>query len=254
MRDITLMVRRSLSGALRQPAALIPNIVISVFFLFVYNAGLSSVSKLPGFQGTYLGFILPVAIVSAAVGGAGYAGQAIIRDIGTGYFTKLLLTPTSRLALVVGPIISGAILLVSQVVLIIVVALVMGLKSAAGLLGLVIVVVYAFFWGMAFAGYAVWIALRTKNAAAAQAGTLAFFPLIFLSATFVPLDYITVNWLKVVATINPTTYVFAAMRSLLNVGWEPKVLATGFAVVLATATVTGFAALSQARKATQLTK
>jgi hypothetical protein len=25
-----------------------------VFFLFVYNSGLSSVAKLPGFQGTYL--------------------------------------------------------------------------------------------------------------------------------------------------------------------------------------------------------
>jgi ABC-2 type transport system permease protein len=248
------MVRRSLVGALRQPAALIPNIVISVFFLFVYNAGLSSVSQLPGFQGTYLGFILPVAIVSAAVGGAGYSGQAIIRDLGTGYFTKLLLTPASRLAIVIGPMIAGAILLVSQVVLIIAVALIMGLEPASGVFGLALVIVFAFLWGMVFAGYSVWIALKTKNAAAAQAGTLAFFPLIFLSATFVPLEYITVEWLKVVATVNPTTYVFAAMRSLLNVGWEPTVLAVGFAVVLATASVTGFAAMSQARKATQLTK
>jgi ABC-2 type transport system permease protein len=250
VKDIVLMIRRSLVGALRQPAALIPNIVISVFFLFVYNAGLSSVAKLPGFEGSYLGFILPVAIVSAAVGGAGYAGQAIIRDLGTGYFTKLLLTPVSRIAIVLGPMISGAILLVSQVLLIIALALLMGLKSASGFLGLVLVVVYAFIWGMAFAGYAVWIALRTKNAAAAQAGTLAFFPLIFLSATFVPLAYIQVKWLKVVATVNPTTYVFASMRSLLNVGWEPKVLLVGFAVVLATATLTGLLALGQARKAT----
>ena len=60
MNDILLLIGRSLRNALRQPATIIPNIAISVFFLFVYNSGLSSVAQLPGFQGTYLGFILPV--------------------------------------------------------------------------------------------------------------------------------------------------------------------------------------------------
>ena len=90
---------------------------------------------------------------------------------------------------------------------------------------------------MAFAGYAVFIALRTKNAAATQAATFAFFPLIFLSTTFVPMEYITAGWLKVAATINPTTYVFAAMRSLLNDGWQAGPLLVGFAVVGAFASV-----------------
>ena len=89
MNDIFILIGRSIRNALRQPAAILPNIGISVFFLFVYNAGLSSVAKLPGFQGSYLGFILPVSIVSAAVGGAGLAGQSLIKDIDNGYFTKL---------------------------------------------------------------------------------------------------------------------------------------------------------------------
>ena len=96
MNDILILIGRSIRNALRQPATIIPNIAISVFFLFVYNAGLSSVASLPGFQGSYLAFILPVAIVSAAIGGATLAGEALIRDISSGYFTKLLLTPTSR--------------------------------------------------------------------------------------------------------------------------------------------------------------
>ncbi|RPI32322.1 MAG: ABC transporter, partial [Actinomycetota bacterium] len=99
MTDVFLLVRRSLTGTLRVPAAIIPSIAISVFFLFVYNSGLSSVAGLSGFQGSYLGFILPVSIVSAAVSGAGIAGQALIRDIEAGYFTKVLLTPASRLAI-----------------------------------------------------------------------------------------------------------------------------------------------------------
>jgi ABC-2 type transport system permease protein len=253
MNDVLLMVRRSLVVARRVPAAIIPNIAISVFFLFVYNSGLSSVGRLPGFKGTYLGFILPVAIISAAVGGAGSAGQALVKDIESGYFTKLLLTPTKRLALVWGPMVSGAVILVGQVVLILVLALLLGLRSASGLLGLVVVLGYAFLWGMAFAGYAVFFALRTKNAAAAQAATLAFFPLIFLSTTFVPKQYITATWLRWAATVNPTTYVFDAMRSLLNEGWRPRPLLIGLGVTLAFATLTGVLALWQARKATQLT-
>jgi ABC-2 type transport system permease protein len=254
MNDFVILIGRSLRNALRQPAIIIPNIAISVFFLFVYNSGLNSVAQLPGFVGTYLGFILPVSIVSAAVGGAGLAGQTLIKDIDNGYFTKLLLTPTRRLAVIWGPMVASAIILTAQVVLVMLLALAMGLRVVTGPVGFLLVVVLAFLWGMAFAGYAAFMALRTKNAAAAQAATFAFFPLLFLSTTFVPAEYITSTWLKWAAKVNPTTYVFDAMRSLLIYGWQAKPLLVGLAVVLGFATLTGGLALRAARKATQLTK
>ena len=80
MTDVLLLVHRSLRNTLRTPAAVIPNIAISVFFLFVFNAGLSSVAGLPGFKGSYLAFIIPVSIVSGSVGGAGTAGQEACRS------------------------------------------------------------------------------------------------------------------------------------------------------------------------------
>jgi ABC-2 type transport system permease protein len=252
MTDVVLLIVRSLRGSLRTPAALIPNIAISVFFLFVFNSGLSSVAGLPGFKGSYLAFIIPVSIVSASVGGAGTAGQALIRDIESGYFTKLLLTPTSRLALVWGPMVAGAVLLVGQVILILVLGMALGLRAAAGPAGLILVLLFAFFWGMAFAGYAVFVALKTKSGAAAEAATFAFFPLIFLSTTFVPRQYISAAWLRWVATVNPTTYIYDAMRSLLIDGWQLTPLLTGLAVMLGFATLTGMLALRQARRATQL--
>jgi len=250
--DIVLLVWRSLRNDLRTPAAVIPNIAISVFFLFVFNAGLSSIAELPGFKGSYLAFIIPVSIVSASVGGAGASGQALVRDIESGYFTKLLLTPASRLALIWGPMIAGAVILVGQVVLILALGLALGLRAAAGPAGLILVVVFAFLWGMAFAGYAVFVALKTKNGAAAEAATFAFFPLIFLSTTFVPKEYITATWLRWMATINPTTYIYDAMRSLLIDGWKARPLLIGLGVILAFATLTGVLALRQARRTTRL--
>jgi len=250
--DVLLLVVRSLRNNLRVPAALIPNVAISVFFLFVFNAGLSSVANLPGFKGSYLAFIIPVSIVSASVGGAGGAGQLLVRDIESGYFTKLLLTRSSRLALVWGPMIAGAVLLVGQVIIILLLGLALGLDSATGVAGMLVVLFYAFLWGMAFAGYAVAVALKTRNAAAAEAATFAFFPLIFLSTTFVPKEYIEAEWLKWAATANPTTYIYDAMRSVLIDGWEARPLLIGLGVVLAFATLTGVLALRQARRATQL--
>jgi ABC-2 type transport system permease protein len=99
----------------------------------------------------------------------------------------------------------------------------------------------------------VWFALRTRSGAATQAATLVFFPLIFLSSTFVPEQYITAEWLKVATKINPTTYVFDAMRAVLIEGWVASTILVGLAVMLASASLTGGLALWQARRSTKLT-
>lgn len=248
---VLLLTYRSLLTTVRVPAAFIPSLAISVFFLFVYNGALGKVSQLPGFGGgNYLGFILPVAIVSAAVSGAGGAGQALVRDLETGYFSKLLLTPVSRAALVLGPILSGAIQLGVQVVIILILAFVMGLHVAAGFGGVLVVLGLALLWGIAFAGYAVGVALRTRNGQAAQAATFIFFPLIFLSTTFVPLDLISAGWLKVAAAINPTTYVLEGMRAVLLDGWQAAPILKGVAAAAIFALVTAVFATLSARRAT----
>lgn len=93
--------------------------------------------------------------------------------------------------------------------------------------------------GLAFAGYSVGVALKTRNAQAAQAGTLLFFPLIFLSTTFVPKDLIEAEWLKIAATINPTTYIMEGMRSVLtrseidwSVYWQGLIVAAVLSIAM----------------------
>lgn len=252
MTDIYLLTVRTIKYYLRNPAETLPGIAISVFFLLVYNAGLSGVSNLPGFEGSYLAFILPVAIISAAINGAGLAGQALVRDIQTGYYTKLLLSPAKRLAIIWGAMIAGAIVLLVEAFLILFLAIAMGLSSRTGIGGYAVIILLTFVWGMAFSGFSVFVALKTRSANATQASTFVFFPLIFLSTTFVPKAFITSHWLKIAATVNPTTYAFDAMRSLLINGWELKPLVLGFGILLAFSTVTGVLSLIQARRSTRL--
>lgn len=227
-----LFTKRSLVTTIRNPFSFIPNLIISVFFLLVYTSGLSSVASLPQFEGSdYLNFILPVSIVSGAVGGAGGTGQALVRDIESGYFARLLLTPATRTAIVLGPMIAGMLQLLVQTLLIFVVAFLLGLTIPVGAIGFFFTVLLAIGFGLGFAGYSVGVALKTRNAQAAQAGTLLFFPLIFLSTTFVPKELIEAEWLKVAATFNPTTYIFEGMRAVLT---QPEIdwgaLSAGLAV------------------------
>ncbi|MDG5471686.1 ABC transporter permease [Jeotgalibacillus sp. ET6] len=231
--DTLVMTKRSLVTTLRNPLIFVPNLAISMFFLFVYEAGLSGIADLPAFEGAnYLAFILPVSIVSAAIGGAGGAGQALVKDLDNGFFSRLLITPASRLAIVLGPIIAGMMQLVVQAGLIIAVGFFLGLEVAGGALGVLVVLLLTLGWGLAFAGYSVGVALRAKNAQSAQAGTFIFFPLIFLSTTFVPYELIEAQWLKVAATINPVTYLFEAMRTVLIDGFsEPWPIILGFIVI-----------------------
>jgi ABC-2 type transport system permease protein len=250
LKDTFHLTQRAVLVTLRNPFVFVPNLVISLFFLLVYQAGLSGIANLPQFAGaSYLAFILPVSIVSGAIGGAGGAGQALVRDIENGYFSRLLLTPVSRLAIVLGPILAGMLQLLVQTALIVGVALLMGLTVAAGWGGVWIVLLLAAGFGLAFAGYSVGFALRTKDAQASQAGTLIFFPLIFLSTTFVPYELIESQWLKTVALINPTTYVFEGMRSVLIDGWQWVPLLQAFLAIVIIGVLTIAFATVNAKKA-----
>lgn len=223
--QLFLVTRRTLVTIFRTPSALLPPIAISVFFLVIYNSTLGTASGFIPNLGTnsYLGFILPLSIVSSSLSGASVAAQNMVRDIETGYFDKLLLTPISRAALLLGPILAGALILGLQAHIVILVALLMGLKSATGIAGLYAAIGLAVLLGTGFAGFTVSAALGSGSAAATQGAGFIFFPLTFLAPTFVPLELLG-GWLKTAASINPITYVLEAMRSILNQGWDGAVI------------------------------
>jgi ABC-2 type transport system permease protein len=231
--QVALITWRNLLTIFRTPQAILPPLVISIFFLVIYESTLGGAAGfLPGLSGnSYLGFILPLSIVSSALSGSSIAAQNLVRDIESGYFDKLILTPVSRTALLLGPILAGAFILGLQATIVIIVALFMGLESATGLAGLVTIVGLAVLLGVGFAGFSVSAALGSGNAAVTQAASFLFFPLTFLTASFVPLELLS-GWLKVAATLNPITYVLEAMRSLLLVGWNTSALMQGIAACL----------------------
>jgi len=74
-------------------------------------------------------------------------------------------------------------------------------------------------------------ALGSGSAAATQGASFLFFPLTFLTASFVPLDLLS-GWLRTAAQLNPITYVLEAMRAILNTGWDRALVWQGIAACL----------------------
>jgi ABC-2 type transport system permease protein len=236
--NVFLLVVRSLTTITRTPEALLPPLAISIFFLVIYQSTLGKASSfIPGIAGSYLGFILPLSIVSGSLSGSGIAAQNLVRDIERGYFDKLLLTPVRRTALLLAPIIAGAVILGVQSAIVVAVGLLLGLKPATGFLGLLVVIGLSILLGIGFAGFTVSAALGSGSAAATQGASFLFFPLTFLAPTFVPLALLS-GWLAVVAKLNPITYVMEAMRSLLNTGWDARAIGISIIACLVLAAAT----------------
>ena len=88
------------------------------------------------------------------------------------------------------------------------------MRFHAGVLGIVVFVVLSGIWGLVFTGLPYAIALKTGNPGAVNASFILFFPITFLSTTFVPKPFLQ-GWLGTVANYNPMTYILQGLRSLI---------------------------------------
>jgi ABC-2 type transport system permease protein len=217
--QLRVLTARSLRRTLRNPAATLPNGFVSAFLLFVYNGLLGSSEQVQSLTGgNYVNFVLPVAVLSASLSAAN-AGLSLVDDLEAGYFSRQLAMPLSRLAIVAAPMLVGAVQAAAQGAIIVLLGLLLGADPQAGAAGLLVVVAFAFLWGLGFGGYSVAVGLRTGNAEAAFAASFLLFPLIFLGPTFLPEDQLQ-GWIKAIAQVNPAAYVLEGMRSVLIDGWR----------------------------------
>jgi ABC-2 type transport system permease protein len=228
--DTYYLTIRSLRETLRQPAVEVSNIFIPMFFFAVTVGAIGGVASRAFGIGNYTGFQMPVAVLQAVAGAAGSAGLGLTMDIERGYFDKLLLTPSPRLALVLGRLLADGTRTMTLAVLIGIVGIIFGSGFATGPLGFVVLMLGAGAFGLAYSGVGVAIALKTGSPQAAQLGFLLFFPLLFLSPAFAPKDFYA-GWLKFLATINPVTYILQGMRDLVLNGWDLGSLAAAFASI-----------------------
>ncbi len=243
LRDVLSVAERALRSIPRDVEGVIPALVIPVFF-FVVNVGALQDQTERFMEVDYKAFQLPVAILFAVTGIS--RAITVVTDIQSGYFDKLSLTPVNRLGMLIGFTVADFALVVALTVPVIILGLAVGVRFESGPVGLLVFVLMGGAWGLAFAGLPYAIALKTGNPVAVNSSFLLFFPFMFLTTVFVPMEALT-GWLATVAVYNPVTYLLDGLRSLITVGWDSEALLKGFGAIAAVAAVSYTLALMALR-------
>lgn len=218
--DLIVVAGRALRQIPRDPESMIPALIVPVFF-FTVNLGLLQKVTRQAAGIDLKAFLLPVAIVFAVTGIS--RASSLVIDIQGGYFDRLCVTPVRRLALLLGLMVADFTLVVALTIPVLIVGFAFGVNFVTGVAGLVVFVLIAALWGLVFTGFPYAIALKTGNPAAVNSSFVLFFPLAFLTTTFVPRQALS-GWLSTIATYNPVTYLLAGLRSLTSAGWDGSAL------------------------------
>jgi ABC-2 type transport system permease protein len=100
-----------------------------------------------------------------------------------------------------------------------VIGLALGVSIASGIFGVLVIFLLAALFGIAWSGISLFVALNTKNAETTlSVGLLTTFPLLFLSASVMPIGLLP-SWVQQVAQVNPFTYIAEAFQSLIINGF-----------------------------------
>ena len=229
---------RSITRTARQPASAIPPILFPVSLMLVNAAGLDASTRLPGFPtDSFLAFALAVPFIQGALFSTMNAGTDLARDIQTGFLNRLSLTSMRGSALLAGQIGGVVALGLVQAVIYLIVGLVAGVDFASGALGVLVLLAFAALVSVGFGALGAYLALRTGSGETIQGLFPMLFVFLFLSSMNAPRDLIAVEWFRLVATLNPVSYLIECVRSLIITGWDGQALALGFGVAAALAVI-----------------
>jgi ABC-2 type transport system permease protein len=216
----------------RDPSELIMRAVQPALWLLVFGQAFGRLRAVPTGGVPYLAFLTPGILAQSVTFISIFYGIAIIWERDMGILQKYLATPMRRSALVLGKQLGASTRAISQAVVILVLSWLVGVRLHVGwnVIAVLILVILgaAFFAGMSM----VLAALLKTRERMMGIGQVITMPLFFSSNALYPIS-IMPAWLKVVATINPMTYLVDGLRGLL--------LGTGTHAVWADALILAFA-------------
>jgi ABC-2 type transport system permease protein len=212
------MAKMEVIKLLHDPTELITRAVQPILWLGIFGEALSKVRAIPTGNYTYLQFITPGILTQSVVFVAIFYGLSVIWERDTGILQKILVTPTPRLALVWGKMISAGVRGLAQAVIIFLFAIILQINLNLNILSVLGVVLIVMLGAAFFTGLSMIIASIVKTRERFMGiGQVITLPLFFASNAIYPIS-IMPEWLQVVAKANPLSYMVDGLRALLVSG------------------------------------
>ena len=247
--DTESLFQRGLTKMIRNPTLLVTYLVEPIAFLVLFSQMFTKLGEfLPSTAGGYVAYLTPGILVFCALIASPQGGVSIVNDINSGFLSKILLTQSSRAAILLGRLLTDVSLSVGEAVITIITAMAMGVTISTGLPGVLLIFLTVAFFEMALSGLflAIGIATRKTETLSAVSGFL-YLPLIFLSTAMFPTSFLP-GWAQTASNYNPVTYIADVARELVSGGLNLNTLVEGYALTGVIALVTFAATLYQFRK------
>jgi ABC-2 type transport system permease protein len=232
LRCTLAVVQMELWKLRHDPMELLTRAIQPVLWLVVFGEAMSRLRAIPTGKLTYLTFMTPGILAQSLMFVSIFYGLSIIWDRDAGILQKFLVLPVPRTAFVTGRSLGAGVRSLSQAVIVLVLALLLGVRLRWGLWNLVGSLLAVLLGAAIFSTLSMLIAVKTRERFMGI-GQVITMPLFFASNAIYPLA-IMPSWLRYVSTFNPLTYVVDLLRAYLLPD-SPSHLGVAWAVLVATA-------------------
>jgi ABC-2 type transport system permease protein len=227
--DTALIYGRYLRQSLRSRFALLFGVLMPLLHLLFFGPLLTDLPL--GGRGSSWQLLVPGLLLQLGLFGASFAGFSIIIEKSQGVVERMRVTPVSRLALLLGRVLRDATVFVFQAVLLVLAALVMGLRSPLPgvLIGFAFVALLTV--SLASLSYALAMKVRTPQEFGPAINAMTM-PMMLLSGLMLPMT-LGPRWLDVLSHFVPFRYLVDAVRDAYVGSYATAHMLYGVLVALA---------------------
>jgi ABC-2 type transport system permease protein len=214
MKAIYILCMRQLKRYIRSPARIVGSLGQPILFLVALGFGFKAMFARAG-AGNYLDFLAPGIISMAILFNAVFSGIEIIWDRQFGFLKETLVAPVSRLEIVFGRTLGGAIVAMAQGTVVFVICLIAGFRIHSSLL-LPAAIVFMFLIALLFTsiGTAIGSVLQDMQGFPLIMNFLVM-PLFFFSSALFPVASLP-KIFQTAIKLNPLTYGVDGLRGSLS--------------------------------------
>lgn len=204
---------RNLRNIRRMPSAFLPALLMPVVQSVAFSGTFYAITLIPGFPtDRSINWYMPLAVVM----GASFAGIGIgfstVRDLESGFYDRLRMSPIPRAALLLGSLLAVWVRVLILMVIVIGTGFALGARLTGGILGLIPLMVAGLGIAVIGTGWGLGLAFRFRDMRASAIMQLSLFLALFLTTAQAPLSIMT-GWLYWVARYNPFTAVLNLART-----------------------------------------
>jgi ABC-2 type transport system permease protein len=181
---------------------------------------------------TYISFLAAGVVVMTVLNNGLAGGVDLLFDKENGFLERLMSTPIHRTSVILSRFLFVMTITSLQVLVILGVAYLFGVRPATGLLGVTVILLIGLLFGVGLTAISMALAFSVKSHGDffSVLGFLSL-PMIFLSSALVPLSAMPA-WMSLLARFNPMTWAIDAVRPLILSGWAAALGPVAMVVVI----------------------